>query len=76
LLYVLFPDIVHHWRMLQEFALSQQQDCQQLYTLHLGCVHIQRDLDSLKHSFSFDKFDDIHALEMTLRAIQVNVLFS
>jgi len=68
------PDIVHHWRTLEEQTASQQQDCQQLYSLHLDRVRMERDLESLKHSVSFDKFDDIRAVEMTLRNTQVELM--
>jgi len=50
---------------------SQQRDCQELYVLHLDRIHIERDLESLKHSVSFDKFDDVHFAEMMLRTAQV-----
>jgi len=52
---------------------SQQQDCQQLYTLHVDRVHVERDLELLKHSISFDKFDDIQAVETSLRNAQVGL---
>ena len=66
---------MHRWRTLEELTASQQQDCQQLYTLHLDRVRIERELESLKHSISFDKFDDIRTVEMTLRNIQVQQVF-
>jgi len=68
------PDIVHRWRTLEEQTASQQQDCQQLYSLHLDRVRIERDLEALKHSVSFDKFDDIRSVEMTLRNTQVELM--
>jgi len=68
---VFITDIVHRWQTLEAQVASQQQDCLQLYLLHLDRVHIDRELESLKHAVSSDKFDDIHAVEMTLRAAQV-----
>jgi len=68
---MLCAGIVDHWRSLEKLALSQQQDCQQLYALHVDRVRLDRELESLKHGVSYDKFDDIRALEKTVRTIQV-----
>jgi len=62
---------VSRWRTLESEAASQQQVCQQLYALHVDRLRIERDLEAMKQSISVDKFDDIHAVETTLRTIQV-----
>jgi len=64
-------DIVRRWQTLETQAASQQQDCQQLYSLHVDRVRTERELEMMKHAVGFDKFDDIHAVEMALRTTQV-----
>ena len=64
-------DIVSRWRILEAQTSSLQQDCQQLYLLHLDCVHTEHELELLKRSISFDKFDDIRVVEIALRTTQV-----
>jgi len=71
-------DIVRHWRALESRAVSEQADCQQLYSLHVDRVHIARELEAFERSINIsdDKFDDIQMLEMTLRAMQVLFLLA
>ena len=74
--FIFVLDIVRRWRTLETQTTSQQQDCHELYVLHVDRVRIERDLGALKHTVSFDKFDDVHEVEVALRTVQVSVLSS